>query len=310
MTDPLRLEGAGVRFGRVWALRDRSLALPAGSVTALVGPNGAGKTTLLHLAAGLLHPTIGTVSVYGHAPWGEPAAVLPRIGFVAQEHPLYRGFTVAEMLRVGRALNPRWDGDLAASRLARLGIPLGKRVGALSGGQQAQVALVMALAKRPDLLLLDEPLASLDPLARREFVGLLAESVAETGVTVLLSSHIITELERICDRLVLLVGGATQLDGAIDDIVAAHQRLIGPPEALEALEALAHHHTVIESQRTQRQATVLARLSGPLFDPAWQAQPVALEDIVLAYLARAAGRDAPEHPKASEVAKERAEVAQ
>jgi ABC-2 type transport system ATP-binding protein len=307
MTDPLRLHGAGVRFGRVWALRDCSLALPAGSVTALVGPNGAGKTTLLHLAAGLRRPTTGTVSVYGHAPWGEPAAVLPRIGFVAQEHPLYRGFTVAEMLRLGRTLNPRWDGDLATSRLARLGIPLGKRVGALSGGQQAQVALVMALAKRPDLLLLDEPLASLDPLARREFVGLLAESVADTGATVLLSSHIITELERVCDRLILLAGGATQLDGDIEAIVAAHQRLVGPPEALDAL---AHHHTVIEAHQTLRQATVLARLNGTVFDPAWQAQPVALEDIVLAYLAHAAGRGAPEHPPVSDAAREREEVAQ
>jgi ABC-2 type transport system ATP-binding protein len=290
MTDPLHVAGAGMRFGRVWALRDCALALPPGSITALVGPNGAGKTTLLHLAAGLLRPTTGTVRVFGHAPATEPVAVLPRIGFVAQEHPLYRGFTVGEMLRMGHKLNPRWDDAFASSRLARLRIPLVKRVGALSGGQQAQVALLLALAKRPDLLLLDEPLASLDPLARREFLGLLAESVAETSATVLLYSHIITELERICDRLVLLAGGSPQLDGDIEAIVAAHQRLIGPPHALEAF---ARQHAVIEARHTPRQATVLARLNGPLFDPAWQAQPVALEDVVLAYLARAAGREAP-----------------
>ncbi|HEV2236413.1 MAG TPA: AAA family ATPase, partial [Ktedonobacterales bacterium] len=235
----------------------------------------------------------------------EPAAVLPLIGFVAQEHPLYRDFTVAELLRLGRTLNPQWDGDFAASRLARLDIARGKRAGALSGGQRAQVALVLALAKRPDLLLLDEPLASLDPLARREFMALLAESVTETGATVLLSSHIITELERVCDRLVLLAGGATQLDGALDAIVATHRRLVGPPDALAAL---AHHHTVIEAQRAPRQVTLLARLNGPLFDPVWQAQPVTLDDIVLAYLARAAGRGAAGAALASEAAPERLEV--
>ncbi|HEX6799673.1 MAG TPA: ATP-binding cassette domain-containing protein, partial [Ktedonobacterales bacterium] len=158
----------GRRYGRRWALRDCTFSLPTGRVAALVGPNGAGKTTLLHLAVGLLAPSTGGVRIFGDAPRERPRAVLPRIGFVAQDHPLYRGFTVEDLLTLGRKLNPRWENDLALRRLRRLGIPLDQRAGKLSGGQQAQVALALALAKRPELVLLDEPLASLDPLARRE----------------------------------------------------------------------------------------------------------------------------------------------
>src|SRR6516225_10637234 len=183
------------RYGhKNWALQNATLHLPAGRVAALVGPNGAGKSTLLHLAVGLLNPSGGSVRVCGFDPVRQPEEVLPRIGFVAQDHPLYKSFSVADMLTFGRQLNPRWDNALALQRLHQLGIPLNRAVGKLSGGQQAQVALALALAKRPNLLLLDEPVASLDPLARREFLNAVMEATAEGGPTVLLSSHIIADL--------------------------------------------------------------------------------------------------------------------
>lgn len=200
----LRCEGLGKRYGSRWALRDCTLRVPAGSVTALVGPNGAGKTTLLQLAVGMSAPTVGEIETLGWSARSAAGMVLPRIGFVAQDHPLYRGFTLAEMLKFGRRLNARWDEQLARRRLASLGLELSQRVAKLSGGQQAQVALTLALAKRPELLLLDEPAASLDPLARREFLQALMEAVAEEGLTVVLSSHILADLERVCDHLVIL----------------------------------------------------------------------------------------------------------
>ena len=198
MSAILQATGLGKRYGDEWALRDCSLELPAGRVAALVGPNGAGKTTLLHLAVGLLAPTSGRIEIFGSPP-RRNRSVLERVGFVAQDTPLYPSFKVGEMLTLGRRLNRRWDGQWAEDRLRGLGIPLGKRVGALSGGQRAQVALALALAKRPELHLLDEPVASLDPLARREFLQALMDSVAETGLTVVLSSHLIADLERVCD---------------------------------------------------------------------------------------------------------------
>ena len=192
-------------------------------MAALVGPNGAGKTTLLHLSMGLLEPTAGSVQIFGLSPTAQAGEALPRLGFVAQDHPLYKGFTVEELLTLGRKLNPRWDDALARARMQKLGIPLNRRAGKLSGGQQAQVALVLALAKRPDLLLLDEPLASLDPLARREFLRTLMDAVAETGLTVLLSSHIIGDLERVCDYLVILSASQVQLAGDMQEIATDAQ---------------------------------------------------------------------------------------
>src|SRR5205823_5721601 len=189
---------------------------PEGRVAALVGPNGAGKTTLLQLAIGISTPTTGRVEVFGWSPHEQPLLVLARVGFVAQDHPLYRGFTVSDMLRFGRKLNPRWDEQIAHERLERLGIPIKQRVGKLSGGQQAQVALVLALAKRPELLLMDEPVAALDPLARQEFMRTLIDATAEHGLTVLLSSHIIGDLERVCDFLVVLVGARAVLCDDMD----------------------------------------------------------------------------------------------
>src|SRR5262245_61313131 len=203
----VRTDGLAKRYRRTWALRDCTLALPAGGVIALVGPNGAGKTTLLRLLVGLLTPTRGSVDVFGQSPTTNTARALSRIGFLAQEHPLYHRFTVADLLHLGRACNIHFDLGSAERRLSTLGIPLDRRAGALSGGQQAQVALALALAKRPDLLVLDEPLASLDPVARREFLQTLMSAVAEHGVTVLFSSHVITDLERVCDHLILLKHG-------------------------------------------------------------------------------------------------------
>src|SRR5438552_4409925 len=212
----LETHALGKRYGSTWALRDCSLELPAGAVAALVGPNGAGKTTLLHLAIGLAAPSSGTVSVFGASPRAHPDEVLPRVGFVAQDHPLYRGFTLAEMLKLGAKLNPRWDDELARDRLERLDLPLARKVGTLSGGQGAQLALTLAVAKRPELLLLDEPVASLDPLARREFLQTLMEVVAVHGIGVVLSSHLIADLERVCDYLVLRATGRVALTGDVE----------------------------------------------------------------------------------------------
>ena len=283
------------RYGRTWALQDCSLALPTGRVAALVGPNGAGKTTFLHLAAGWLQPTKGEVLVFDQKPHAQPKAVLPRVGFVAQDHPLYRSFTVEDLLTFGRKLNPRWDDHLARARMQKLGIPLDRRAGKLSGGQQAQMALVLALAKRPDLLLLDEPLASLDPLARREFLRTLLDATVESSLTVLLSSHIIGDLERVCDYLIILSASYVQLAGDIQEIQRMHKRLVGPRQEVDAIASV---HTVIETSHTERQTTVLVRTNGPLFDPSWEVQEVSLEDIVLAYLGQQATEQLSSSPSA------------
>ncbi len=278
----LAASGLGKRYGSLWALRDCTLTVPHGRVTALVGPNGAGKTTLLRLALGLTEPAAGTLRVLGGSPTDDAARLLPKIGFVAQDHPLYRGFTIAELLRVGAKLNPRWDESLARERLERLGLSLHRKAGSLSGGQQAQVALTLALAKRPEFLVLDEPVAALDPLARRDFLQSLLESVAEEELTVLLSSHILSDLERICDHVVVLSHGHVQLAGDIDEVVAAHRLLIGPrcdPSRLARVEA------IVQESHTERQSTLLVRANGHLYDACWTIHEVGLEEIVLAYLA-------------------------
>jgi ABC-2 type transport system ATP-binding protein len=271
----------GKRYGANWALRDCTLSVPAGSVTALVGPNGAGKTTLLQLAVGLIAPSAGSISVAGHDPRAEALAVLPHVGFVAQDHPLPRRFTIAETLKLGRELNPSWDAAVAERRIDELGLSRRQRVGTLSGGQQAQVALTLALAKRPQVLLLDEPVASLDPLARREFLSGVLRGVTETGMTVVLSSHIVADLERICDRLIILAGGRTQLDGSIDEILAEHRLLTGPRSDGATV---ARVHQVIRESHTERQTTLLVRANGHVYDTRWEVHEVDLEEIVLAYL--------------------------
>src|SRR5205085_6599575 len=227
----LELRGLGKRYGEHWALRECTLALPAGHVVGLVGPNGAGKTTLLQLAVGALAPSAGEIAVFGRDP-REAKSVLPRVGFVAQDSPLYRSFSVADTLTLGRRLNAHFDAAWAQERLGKLRIPLERKVGELSGGQRAQVALAVALAKRPQLLLLDEPVASLDPLARREFLTALMDAVAEDGLSVVLSSHLIADLERACDYLVLLLSAEVRLAGDIDDLLASHRLLIGPRKSV------------------------------------------------------------------------------
>jgi ABC-2 type transport system ATP-binding protein len=278
---PLQASGLGKRYGSAWALRDCSLEIPAGSVTALVGPNGAGKSTLLHLAVGLTRPSSGEVLVLGRSPRREAAAVLPAVGFVGQDHPLYDRLTVSETLRLGRTLNPTWDADTAQGRVESLGLPLGKKVGKLSGGQRVQVALTLALAKRPELLLLDEPVAPLDPLARREFLCAVMEAVAEGGLTVVLSSHIVADLERVCDHLVILAEGRTQLAGPIEEVLASHRLLTGPRGDAGSI---ARVHEVIQESQSERQTTLLVRASGHTYDARWQLHELGLEEIVLAYL--------------------------
>ena len=277
----LACDRLGKRYGSRWALRDCSLEIPAGTVTALVGPNGAGKTTLLQLAVGLTRPSSGEVSVLGRSPRRDAAAILPRLGFVAQEHPLYKGFSVGEILKLGRKLNPTWDSAFALDRVRALGLPLDQKAGKLSGGQQAQVALTLALAKRPDLLVLDEPVASLDPLARREFMQSVMEAVAESGMTVILSSHIVADLERVCDHLVILATAEVQLAGEIESIVASHRVLTG---VRADPSAVARVHEVIRVSHTPRQTTLLVRANGHVYDTCWEQHEVDLEEIVLAYL--------------------------
>jgi ABC-2 type transport system ATP-binding protein len=281
MDTALEAEALGKRYGRTWALQGCSVRLPVGRIAALVGPNGAGKTTLLHLAVGLLRPDEGSVRVLGRDPRNGTSA-LSDIGFVAQDTPLFRDFTAAELITMGGKLNQRWDAALARDRLAQLGIEPGKPVGKLSGGQRAQVALALALAKRPRLLLLDEPIASLDPLARHEFMQALMGAVGETDTTVLLSSHLLADLERACDYLILLQSAHVQLAGPVEDLLAEHRTLVGPRTTSTAVPGVA---AVIRASHTDRQTTLLARMDAELSDPAWTVHEVTLEDLVLAYLA-------------------------
>src|SRR5580658_3105785 len=249
----LRTTRLGRRYGRVWGLRDCTLEVPPGVIAGLVGPNGAGKTTLLEMIIGLLEPTEGEVSVFGETSRAETAQTLARVGYVAQDHPLYRDFTVAEMFHLGRAMNPSWDQQLATARADALGIGLRRKVKSLSGGQRAQVSLTMALAKRAPLLVLDEPVSSLDPIARQEFTREVTAAAAETGLTVLIASHVVSELERLCDWLIVLTGGRVQLAGATDDLIAAHPLLTVPRATPDAeLPGL-----VIQRTDSDRHSTVL-----------------------------------------------------
>jgi ABC-2 type transport system ATP-binding protein len=274
------------RYRRVTALSDCSVTVPESRICALIGPNGAGKTTLLRLLAGLARPTGGAVSVLGGAPRQDPA-FLAEIGYLAQEIPLYRRLTAEDHIRAGAHLNPRWDALSVRTRLADLNIPLDRAVGTLSGGQRAQVALALTLAKRPRLLLLDEPVAALDPLARRHFLGTLTAAMADSGgeLTVVLSSHLIADLERVCDHIILLAESRVQLCGDIDTLLAEHKVLVGPRKNTSALERA---HTVVHAVRTARQATLLVRLGGPVFDPAYEASDVDLEELVLGYMGASA----------------------
>jgi len=290
MTAVLDATGLGKRYGQRWALRDCTLQVPAGRVVGLVGPNGAGKTTLLHLAVGLLQPSAGQIDVLGARPAESPQQ-LGRVGFVAQDTPAYASLSVADHLQLGGWLNPRWDAGAADRRIDQLGLDRKQRAGKLSGGQRAQLALTLAIAKRPELLVLDEPVASLDPLARHEFLQHLMEAVADDGVSVVLSSHLVADLERVCDYLIVLAGSRVQIAGDVEELLASHHRLTGPRRDPARLPA---DQEIIEASHTDRQSTLLVRSSGPILDPAWTVEQIGLEDLVLAYMRRAgeADRDA------------------
>jgi ABC-2 type transport system ATP-binding protein len=234
------------------------------------------------MAVGLLAPTVGEIRVLGGPLPRERPEQLRRVGFVAQDKPLYRGFRVSEMLRFGAALNPGWDQDWAVRRIHDLGIPLEQRIGHLSGGQHAQVALALALGKRPELLVLDEPAGNLDPLARREFLQVLMAEVADSGLSVVVSSHLVADLERVCDYLILLAKNRVQLAGDTEELLATHRVFVG---AREAAESLGHVHSVVSASYTERQATLLVSLNGrSLQDSAWRVRPVTLEELVLGYM--------------------------
>lgn len=285
MTPVVETRGLTKRYRRVTALSEATLTVPEGRISALIGPNGAGKTTLLRLLAGLAKPTGGQVAVLGGTPRQDPA-FLAGLGFLAQEIPLYRRFTAEDHISIGAHLNPRWDAASVRQRLNSLNIPLDRAAGTLSGGQRAQLALALTLAKRLRLLLLDEPVAALDPLARRHFLATLADAVAIGGLTVVLSSHLVADLERVCDHLILLAASHIQLCGDSDTVLAEHQVLVGPRKDTTAIE---NTHTLVQAVRTARQTTLLIRVNGPLIDPAFEAADVGLEELVLGYM----GQDAP-----------------
>ena len=287
----IETSGLGKSYGRVPALRDCTLTVPAGRAAALVGPNGAGKSTLMNMLVGLTIPTAGSATVLGGQPSGS-AAALDGTGFVAQDAPVYRSLSCADMLHLTSNLNRRFDQQYAEARLAELGIPLKKKSGKLSGGQQAQLALTLALARRPRLLILDEPLAALDPLARQDFMGTVMTAMADDGVSVLLSSHALAELERVADYFIVLASGEVRLAGDADDLLAGHRMLTGP--AAEA-DLIARQQPVVQVRRAAAQAHVLVRTSGPA-DPAppgWEAHTVGLEELILAYLRAPGGPTQP-----------------
>jgi ABC-2 type transport system ATP-binding protein len=276
----------GKRYGRTWALRECTVAVPDGRLVALVGPNGAGKTTLLNLVVGLVAPTVGAVTVLDGAPAGSLAA-LDGIAFVAQETPLYGSLSVADMLHLAANLNRRFDDAYARRRLRDLGIDERHRTGKLSGGQQSQLALTLALARRPRLLVMDEPTARLDPVARHDFMAVVMASMAEDGISVVLSSHVLAELERFADHLLLITHGTVRLDGAVDDLTAEHRLMTGPsgrpPDP---------SWQVVHSTEAGAQQHLLVRL-GPAAatEPTgWQARPVGVEELALAYLRDASPR--------------------
>jgi len=280
----LQAAGLSKRYGRRVALSDCTLAIPPGRVVGLVGPNGAGKTTLLHIAVGLLPPTAGRIEVLGGHPASGPGQ-LARVGFVAQDAPTYAGLSITDHLRFGAHTNPGWDQQLADDRIIRLGLDPSQKAGKLSGGQRAQLALTLAIAKRPELLILDEPVASLDPLARREFLQGLMAYIAEHDASVILSSHLVSDLERVCDYLIVLVASRVLVSGEVDDLLASHCRLTGARRDLADLPAGTE---VIEESHTDRQSTLIVRSTTPIDDPLFAVEQLTLEDVVLAYMSQKA----------------------
>lgn len=279
MSVAIEASGLGRRYGRRWALRNTSLRVPSGRVVGLVGSNGAGKTTLLLLTVGLVSATEGELSVLGGGP-GDGEKQPARVGFVAQDAPLYTRMSVAAHFEMASRLNPRWDSTVAGELIDRLDLDRRQRAGSLSGGQRAQLALALAIGKRPELLVLDEPVASLDPLARREFMQTLM-GLAADGLSVVLSSHLLSDVERVCDYLVVLAHGEVRLAGDVDELVAQHRVLTGPRRDPLRLPA---DHSVVRESHTDRQSTIVVRTTAPVLDPAWTVSELGLEELVLAYM--------------------------
>jgi ABC-2 type transport system ATP-binding protein len=278
----IETDGLSKAYGRSWALIDCTLRIPEGCLTALVGPNGAGKSTLMNMVAGLAVPTAGDVTVLGDCPAGAPRA-LNSVAFVAQDAPVYKNLSVRDMIHLTRNLNNRFDSAYATGRLNELGIPLGRKSGKLSGGQQSQLALTLALARKPRLLILDEPLAALDPLARQDFMATVMTAMTDDGVSVLLSSHAVADLERYTDYLVVLSGGRLQAVGETDDLIAEHRLLTGPADEADRIAEL---FTVVEMRRAAAQAHLMVRTSGPdeAVPPGWETHAITVEELVLSYL--------------------------
>jgi ABC-2 type transport system ATP-binding protein len=280
MSAALETRALGKRFRRRWALHDCTVTLPEGAVVGLAGPNGAGKSTLLGLAVGLLEPSAGEIRVLGRDPWRDPAA-LAELGYVAQDAPLYRSFSVRDTLELARRTNVRWDASVAAEFLA--GLDGDVRVGSLPAGGRARLALAVALGKRPSLLLLDEPFARLDPLAGREFLQLLMDGVAEIEATVVIASHVVADIERVCDHIVLMSDGGVRLHGNVEELLAQHRLVTGArrPFGERQIRGI---EEVVRERVSGRQLTLLARVDGTVVDPAWSVEPIGLEDLLLAYM--------------------------
>ncbi|HKB93937.1 MAG TPA: ABC transporter ATP-binding protein [Gaiellaceae bacterium] len=276
---PLVADGLGKRYGRDWGLRDCTLTIPDGAIVGLTGANAAGKSTLLALATGLLAPSEGSVSVLGRDPLRDPS-VLADVGFVAQGAPLYRSFSVAETIEFVRRTNSGWDDEIVPDLLTR--ISSRAKVGSLSEGERARLALGLVLGKRPRLVLLDEPFASLDPLAGRELLQLLMDHVAETAATVVIASHVIADIERVCDHIVLLTGGGVRLESNVEVLLDSHRLLTGPRRPLGSIRGV---REIVRERHSGRQLTLLVVTDGPIVDPSWTVEPVGLEDLLLAYMA-------------------------
>jgi ABC-2 type transport system ATP-binding protein len=279
MTAALETRALGKRFRRGWAVRGCTLSIPEQAIVGLAGPNGAGKSTLLALAVALLAPTEGEISVLGRDPWREPET-LEDIGYVAQDAPLYRSFTVGETLDYARRMNARWDPEIAGRSVADLAPD--RRVSALSAGERARLALAVALGKRPRLLLLDEPFARLDPRAGREFLQMLMDAVTEIGATVLVASHVVADIERIADHIVLLSEGRVRLEGDVERLLTSHRLLTGAGRPLGRIGGV---DEIVRKRSSGRQMTLLARLSAPVVDPSWSVDEIGLEELLLAYMA-------------------------
>jgi ABC-2 type transport system ATP-binding protein len=270
MTAALEAHGVGKRLRRRWVLRDLTLSVPEGTIVGLTGPNSSGKSTLLGLAVGLLQPDEGTLD----------APPVTDIGYVAQDAPLYRTFTVGEMLDFARSLNGRWDQTLALELLGSRSLET--KVAALSPGQRSRLALALALGKRPKLLLLDEPLAALDRLAGREFLQVLMDGVAQTEASVLIATRVVTDIERVCDRIALLCDGGIRLEGTVEELLANHRLLTGARRPLGRIRGV---EEIVRARHSGRMLTLLVRTDGPIVDPTWSVDEIGLEDLLLAYMA-------------------------